>query len=91
MMPLEALNMGTLALTGPNHDYWSHSGSAADEIASYLVVPEVDNAMKIAEYINKAIENRSRILYLYSENWKPGWDRYQKDIFDGAINTIASL
>ena len=41
--------------------------------------------------IDKAIENRSRILYLYSESWKPGWDRHQKNIFDGAIDAIASL
>ena len=91
VMPIEALNMGTLALTGPNHDYWSHRGSAADEIASYLVVPKVDDPTEIARYIDKAIENRSRILYLYSESWKPGWDRYQKDVFNGAIDAIASL
>ena len=91
MMPLEALNMGTLALTGPNHDYWTRRGDAGDELHKYLVVPEVDNPTEIARYIDNAIDNRSRILYLYSEKWKPGWDRYQKDTFDDAINTIASL
>ncbi len=91
LMPLEALNMGTLALTGPNHDYWTYRGSAADEIASYLVVPKVDDPTEIARHIDNAIENRSRILYLYNENWKLGWDRYQRDIFNDAINTIASL
>ena len=91
MMPLEALNMGTLALTGPNHDYWTRRGDTGDELRKYLVVPKVDDPTEIARYIDNAIENRSKILYLYSEKWKPGWDRYQKDIFDDAINTIASL
>ena len=64
LIPLESLELGTVCITGDNHHYFTGT-----ELEKYLVVNKEDDIMEIYKKIIYALENKEKILELYTE-WK---------------------
>jgi hypothetical protein len=72
MLPLESFELGVPCITGNNHHYWENH-----ELRKYIVVEEADNSMKIYEKIMFCLENKEKVLKMYSE-WKKEYDKEVK-------------
>ncbi|RLE25171.1 MAG: hypothetical protein DRJ50_03435 [Actinobacteria bacterium] len=70
MIPLESLQLGVPCLIGPN----SHLFEDNDYLFSRLVVPFPDRADVIAEYIERAFEEREQIVDAY-RRYIPGYNK----------------
>lgn len=68
LIPLESLELGVPCITGDNHHYFEGT-----ELEKYLVVSKEDNIMAIHEKIKYVMENKEKILELYTE-WKKQYD-----------------
>lgn len=64
LLPLESLELGTVCLVGTNYSILNGSG-----LEEYIMVNKTDDIMEIYNKINYALENKEKILELYSE-WK---------------------
>ncbi len=73
LIPLESLELGVICITGNNHHYFEGT-----ELEKYLVVNKVDDIMEIYNKINYALENKEKILELYSE-WKKQYSKKAKE------------
>lgn len=73
LIPLESLELGTVCITGDNHHYFTGT-----ELEKYLVVNKEDDIMEIYNKINYALENKDKILELYSE-WKKIYTKEAKE------------
>ena len=72
VLPLECLELGVLCITGDNHHYWT--GTPLEE---YLVEPEVDNPVAVAQRAKKCLKQKEKVLNLYND-WKKQYDKYCK-------------
>ena len=64
MLPIEALEAGTLCIMGHNHHYFQGT-----KLHDYLVVEREDDLNDIEEKIKIALEHKDEIMQLYKE-WK---------------------
>ncbi len=76
LLPLESFELGVPCITGNNHHYWE-----GHELRDYLVVDEADNAMAIYKKIMYCLENKEKIMKLYSD-WKKDYDKEVQDNLD---------
>lgn len=86
MLPLEALNVGTLVLTGNNHELFTGDEFLRDS----LVVSCMDNPLAIAQAAKRALQNRDEILKRYTK-WKEKFDRIQELNFYSVCRTLEKL
>ena len=86
ILPLEALNSGTLCLTGDNHHYWQ-----TDEILrNLLVVNDVQDPVTIANAIERALARKDEILARYG-GWKDWYDGQQVRNFQRFLDLLDTL
>lgn len=64
MLPIEALEAGTLCVMGHNHHYFQ-----GEKLHDYLVVEREDDLTAIEEKIKTALEHKDEIFELYKD-WK---------------------
>lgn len=62
MLPLESFYVGTPCITGNNHHYFKGT-----ELEDYLVVTNEDDATMIADKVLRCINNKDKVLSLYSK------------------------
>lgn len=86
ILPLEALNSGTLCLTGNNHHYWEDD----PVLRKHLVVNDVEDPKAIYDAITRAIQNKKIILFKYNL-WKKRYDREQDKNFAELLQVLQSL
>ncbi len=87
MLPLESLSAGVPCLTGPT----SHLFEDDPYLFERLVVPFPDRADVIAEYLERVLAERERIVEAYAA-WAPGYEaraRASVEAFLGAGETAA--
>ncbi len=70
MVPLESLSLGVPSLLGPTSHYFEDH----DYLHSRLVVPSPDSAWKIANFIRRALEERTEIIDAYRA-YAPGYNQ----------------
>lgn len=63
-----SMELGVPCITGNNEDFLN------SELKEYLVVEAEDNPIKIAEKLNKCIQNKEKIMELY-ETWKKEYNK----------------
>lgn len=63
-----SMELGAPCITGNNEDFLN------SELKEYLVVEAEDNPIKIAEKLNKCIQNKEKIMELY-ETWKKEYNK----------------
>lgn len=73
LIPLESLELGTICITGDNHHYFKGT-----ELEKYIVVNREDDIMEIYNKIIYALENKEKILELYTE-WKKNYTQEAKE------------
>ena len=86
LLPLEALNLGTLCLSGPNHNYFQEDVI----LRRYLVVNNVDDPIHIAYALENALRKRREILDRY-RMWKKFYDLQQRRNLDELIRRLSVL
>ncbi len=69
LLPLESFELGVPCITGNNHHYWENH-----ELRKYVVVDEADNVIKIYGKIKYCLENKEKVMKLYSD-WKRDYDK----------------
>ena len=69
MLPIEALEAGTLCIMGHNHHYFQGT-----KLHDYLVVEREDDLNAIKEKIKIALDHKDEIMQLYKE-WKEQNDK----------------
>ena len=79
LLPLESLEMGVPCITSNNHHYWENT-----ELEKYLIVNAPDNIISIKKQIEFVLENKDKIMKLYS-NWKKEYDKKVKQSVDNFI------
>ncbi|MCL2355384.1 MAG: hypothetical protein FWC68_05960 [Oscillospiraceae bacterium] len=73
LLPLESFELGIPCITGNNHHYWENT-----ELEKYLIVDKTDNIIEINKKINYCLENKEKIMELYT-NWKKEYDAQVKE------------
>jgi len=81
LLPLESFELGVPCITGNNHHYWE-----GHELRDYVVVEEADNVMKIYEKMLYCLENKEKVLDLYSD-WKEKYDGLSRDSVEKFLDT----
>lgn len=64
MLPIEALEAGTICIMGHNHHYFQNT-----KLHDYLVVEREDDLVSICEKVENALAHKEEIFELYKE-WK---------------------
>ena len=72
LLPLESFELGVPCITSNNHHYWSGT-----ELEDYLIVDAPDNIIEIKKKIEYVLENKEKIIKLYSK-WKKEYDKKAK-------------
>lgn len=80
LQPLKSLELGTICLVGNSFEYFDGS-----ELEKYIVLEKENNIMEIYNKIIYALENKDRILELYS-SWKKGYTYKIKEYLDNFID-----
>ena len=62
MLPLESFEVGVPCLTGNNHHYFNN-----EKLEDYLVVKNEESAIEIKNMMIKCLENKDKVLKLFSE------------------------
>lgn len=69
LLPLESFELGVPCITSNNHHYWEGT-----ELEEYLIVNAPDNILEIKKKIEYVLENKEKIMTLYSK-WKKSYDK----------------
>jgi hypothetical protein len=80
MLPLESLSAGVPCLLGPISHYFDDH----EYLKSRLVVPSPDTASTIAEYANRALEERAEIIEAYRA-YAPGYNQRAFDALESFL------
>lgn len=80
MFPLESFEMGVPCLVGNNNDYFQNT-----ELGNYVIIDREDDAEYIRNKIITCLENKEKIMKLYSE-WKNEFDKKCKEYVQEFIN-----
>ena len=64
MLPIESFEVGVPCISGNNHHYFRNK-----ELEKYVIVKNEENPQSIAEQIENCLNNRDKIMELYSQ-WK---------------------
>ena len=81
MLPLESFELGVPCVTSNNHHYFKGT-----ELEAFTVVNEIDNIMAIKEKIDLCINNKEKIMKLYSK-WKKDYDKEFKKNIQNFLNS----
>lgn len=90
ILPLEALNNGTICLTGNNHHYFEGHPGDDGRLKEFLTVYRPDDPATICNAIQRAMANREYILSEYRK-WKAWYDERQKENFNQLIELLNFL
>ena len=69
LLPIESFELGVPCITSNNHHYWEGT-----ELEQFLIVDSPDNILEIKKKIEFVLENKEKIMKLYTL-WKKDYDK----------------